>query len=110
METTRYSEEPRLAAVVHELAESDARFRRWWGEHDVAARGKGTKTLHHPIVGELVLDWDTLICGPTPTRASSSGPRVPDPPPETNAADCTPPAGEPGQPAGSKVTLNAAPL
>ncbi|WP_372352337.1 helix-turn-helix domain-containing protein [Streptomyces sp. KL116D] len=68
METTRYPDEPRLAALVQELTASDARFRRWWGEHEVATRGKGTKTLHHPVVGELVLDWDTLICGPDPDQ------------------------------------------
>ncbi|WP_405668124.1 helix-turn-helix transcriptional regulator [Streptomyces sp. NBC_01166] len=68
METTRYPDEPRLAALVQELTASDARFRRWWGEHDVAARGKGTKVLHHPVVGELSLDWDTLICGPDPDQ------------------------------------------
>ncbi|MFC9056433.1 helix-turn-helix domain-containing protein [Streptomyces sp. NPDC057074] len=69
METTRYPHEPRLAALIQELTESDARFRRWWGQHDVAVRGKGTKTLHHPVVGELVLDWDTLICGPDPDQS-----------------------------------------
>ncbi|MFD7776984.1 transcriptional regulator [Streptomyces sp. NPDC059753] len=68
METTRYPDEPRLAALVKELTDSDARFRRWWQEHDVAARGEGTKILHHPSAGELTLDWDTLNCGPDPDQ------------------------------------------
>jgi hypothetical protein len=28
----------------------------------------GTKTLHHPVVGELVLDWDTLTANTDPEQ------------------------------------------
>jgi hypothetical protein len=40
----------------------------WWAEHDVAARGKGTKKLRHPVVGELTLDRDTLTCATDPEQ------------------------------------------
>ncbi|MEU2955773.1 helix-turn-helix transcriptional regulator [Streptomyces xanthochromogenes] len=60
MEAARDPENPRLTALVGELSVQDADFRRWWAAHHVAVRGIGTKTLRHPVVGELTLDWDTL--------------------------------------------------
>ncbi|MER7692477.1 helix-turn-helix domain-containing protein [Streptomyces sp. NPDC097610] len=62
MESARYPGDRRLTALVEELSARDAQFRRWWTDHDVAMRGKGTKKLRHPVVGELTLDWDTLTC------------------------------------------------
>jgi hypothetical protein len=32
------------------------------------AKDKGTKRFHHPIVGDLTLDWDTLICDTAPNQ------------------------------------------
>ncbi|MGY1495819.1 helix-turn-helix domain-containing protein [Streptomyces sp. QTS52] len=67
-ETARNPGSPRLAALVDELSERDADFRRWWAEHLVAARKVGAKTLNHPIVGELTLEWDTLTCSTDPDQ------------------------------------------
>ena len=69
MESARYPGDQRLADLVEELSARDAQFRQWWTAHDVAARGKGTKKLRHPVVGELTLDWDTLTCGHGPRAA-----------------------------------------
>jgi hypothetical protein len=44
----------------------DKQFAQWWGDHQVAARTVATKTLNHPVVGELVLDWDTLTAHTDP--------------------------------------------
>ncbi|WP_031073984.1 helix-turn-helix transcriptional regulator [Streptomyces sp. NRRL WC-3742] len=60
MEAARDPGNPRLAALVGELSLQDADFRRWWAAHHVAVRGIGTKTLRHPVVGNLTLEWDTL--------------------------------------------------
>ncbi|MFF3714017.1 helix-turn-helix domain-containing protein [Streptomyces phaeochromogenes] len=60
MQAAKYPDDPRLAALVGELSVQDPHFRRWWGGHHVAARTMGTKTFHHPVAGELTLDWDTL--------------------------------------------------
>lgn len=46
----------------------DKQFAQWWSEHRVAARTVGAKTLHHPVVGELVLDWDTLTANTDPDQ------------------------------------------
>ncbi|MFF2775983.1 helix-turn-helix domain-containing protein [Streptomyces sp. NPDC058052] len=61
MEAAKDPGNPRLAALVGELSVRDADFRRWWAAHHVAVRGVGTKVLRHPVVGELTLDWDTLV-------------------------------------------------
>lgn len=34
----------------------------------MAARRVGAKTLNHPAVGELVLEWDTLTCSTDPDQ------------------------------------------
>jgi hypothetical protein len=68
MEAAKYPEDPRLIELVGELSMRDKQFAQWWGEHRVAARTVGTKTLHHPVVGELVLDWDTLTANTDPDQ------------------------------------------
>jgi hypothetical protein len=60
MEAAKYPDDPRLAALVGELSMRDAQFRQWWAARNVASLSTGTKTLVHPVAGELVLDWDTL--------------------------------------------------
>jgi transcriptional regulator with XRE-family HTH domain len=69
MESARYPGDPRLTALVDELSARDEQFRQWWTEYDVSMRGKGTKKLRHPIVGELTLDWDTLTCATDPEQS-----------------------------------------
>ncbi|MGW2331119.1 helix-turn-helix domain-containing protein [Streptomyces sp. NPDC001700] len=68
MEAGRDPGNPRLTTLVRELSVRDPDFRRWWGDHHVAARTAGTKTLHHPVVGELTLDWSTLADAADPDQ------------------------------------------
>ncbi|GGL07929.1 helix-turn-helix domain-containing protein [Streptomyces flaveus] len=68
MEVARDPDSPTLVALVEELSERDADFRRWWAEHHVAARRVGAKTLNHPVVGELTVEWDTLTCSTDPDQ------------------------------------------
>ena len=68
MEAAKYPEDPRLIELVGELSLRDQQFAQWWGEHRVAGRTVGTKTLNHPVVGELVLDWDTLTANTDPDQ------------------------------------------
>ncbi|WP_244903050.1 hypothetical protein [Streptomyces ambofaciens] len=35
-------------------------FRRLWADHDVHAQTTGTKRFHHPVVGDLALDYVVL--------------------------------------------------
>jgi transcriptional regulator with XRE-family HTH domain len=68
MEAARYPDDPRLTALVGELSVQNTHFRQWWGAHHVAARTVGTKTLNHPVAGELTLDWDALTCSTDPDQ------------------------------------------
>ncbi|WP_232838713.1 helix-turn-helix domain-containing protein [Streptomyces geranii] len=68
MEAAKYPEDPRLIALVGELSMRDQQFAQWWGDHRVAARTVGTKTLIHPVVGEVTLDCDTLTASTDPDQ------------------------------------------
>lgn len=68
MDAVRYPDDPRLAALVTEWAQLDASFAAWWDERDATFRGSGVKTLHHPLVGDLTLDWDTLTSATDPDQ------------------------------------------
>ncbi|MFD3377564.1 MULTISPECIES: helix-turn-helix domain-containing protein [unclassified Streptomyces] len=68
MEAAKYPDDPRLTALVGELSVQDADFRKWWAAHHVATLSVGTKVLHHPVAGELSLDWDTLSASTDPDQ------------------------------------------
>ncbi|WP_129661638.1 helix-turn-helix domain-containing protein [Rothia uropygialis] len=61
MEAAKYPDDPRLSSLVGELSVQDSQFSQWWAGRTVKSLTIGTKTLNHPAVGELVLDWDTLV-------------------------------------------------
>ncbi|MGM7648451.1 helix-turn-helix transcriptional regulator [Nocardia sp. JW2] len=52
--------DPQLTALVGELSIADEQFRQWWAARNVARQEFGSKTLHHPEVGEMTLNWDTF--------------------------------------------------
>jgi transcriptional regulator with XRE-family HTH domain len=60
MEAGDNPSDPSLTALVGELSIADQQFREWWAAHHVAHQEYGTKKLNHPVVGELMLDWDTF--------------------------------------------------
>ncbi|MEV6420818.1 helix-turn-helix transcriptional regulator [Streptomyces sp. NPDC051662] len=68
MEAAKYPDDPRLTALVGELSVQDPRFRQWWAAHHVATLSVGTKRLHHPVAGDLTLDWDTLTASTDPDQ------------------------------------------
>ncbi|MGW8379249.1 helix-turn-helix domain-containing protein [Streptomyces sp. ODS28] len=68
MEAGHNPEDRRMAHLVGELSMKDEDFRRWWNDHRVAVRSKGTKVLRHPVAGELTLDWDALSCVSDPDQ------------------------------------------
>jgi hypothetical protein len=52
--------DPQLTELVGELSVRDADFRIWWADHDIQRRTHGTKLFHHPLVGDLTLDYEAL--------------------------------------------------
>ncbi|WP_044506864.1 helix-turn-helix domain-containing protein [Gordonia sp. KTR9] len=60
MDAIENPNDPRLTSLVGELSIADEQFRHWWAARHVARQEFGSKTLHHPDVGDLTLDWDTF--------------------------------------------------
>ncbi len=56
----KYPEDPRLAALIGELAMGSDRFRRLWARADVRARTHGRKAYRHPLVGLLELHQENF--------------------------------------------------
>lgn len=55
-----YPDDPALASLVGELSVKNEDFRRIWALHEVRGKGHGRKLLHHPEVGELSLEYESL--------------------------------------------------
>ncbi len=49
-----------MQKIVGELSLASPEFRTWWSEHQVHQRSFGTKRLHHPVVGQLSVDFETF--------------------------------------------------
>lgn len=50
----------KLTELIGELATRSDEFRVRWGGHDVRYYRSGTQPFHHPLVGDLDLDYDAL--------------------------------------------------
>ena len=50
-----------LIDLVGELSTRSEDFRRLWASHDVRQHRTGTKVFHHPVVGKIELDYETLV-------------------------------------------------
>ena len=65
----RHPDDPQLTELIGELSVHSDIFRRMWAEHDVLAHTTGTKRLHHPLVGELTLDYVVLAVEGDPDQS-----------------------------------------
>jgi len=50
----------RLSDLIGELSTRSDEFRVGWASHNVKFHCTGAKTLHHPVVGDLNLDYEAL--------------------------------------------------
>ncbi|MFE9674179.1 helix-turn-helix transcriptional regulator [Streptomyces sp. NPDC006259] len=64
----RHPDDPQLTELVGELSLRSDAFRRMWADHDVVAHTSGTKRLHHPLVGDLTLDYVVLAVEDDPEQ------------------------------------------
>ncbi|MCX4905858.1 helix-turn-helix transcriptional regulator [Streptomyces sp. NBC_00878] len=60
MDAGCHPDDPRLSALVGELSVKSEEFRRLWATHDVKEKSHGVKRLHHPLVGELTLSFESF--------------------------------------------------
>jgi hypothetical protein len=88
-EAGRNPHDKSLIDLVGELATRSDEFRTRWARHDVRQHTGGTKVFHHPVVGDLTLDYNTL---PLPADPGLS---------------LTAYTAEPGSPAAEKLALLA---
>lgn len=56
----QHPDDPRLTALVGELAQRNDEFAGLWSRHLVRDCGYGIKRLHHPVVGGLDLDCEVM--------------------------------------------------
>lgn len=49
-----------LTNLIGELSTRSTEFRTRWAAHDVRLHRTGTKTIHHPVVGELTLSYEAM--------------------------------------------------
>jgi transcriptional regulator with XRE-family HTH domain len=54
----RHPHDPQLAELISDLSLRDDDFRGWWTTHDVLNNTHGTRLYHHPVVGDLTLDFE----------------------------------------------------
>jgi len=52
----RFINDPWWTKQIAEMSEISPKFRELWALHDVFNRSEGRKTMHHPLLGELVFD------------------------------------------------------
>ena len=56
-----------LSALVGELSTRSQVFARLWAEHNVRLHRTGTKRIHHPLVGDLTLKYESMAPAVDPT-------------------------------------------
>lgn len=64
----RNPHDPDMASLIGELSLGSPEFRRLWAAHDVQDKGFGSKVLHHPLAGRLVLAYETLTLPADPDQ------------------------------------------
>ncbi|MBP2414344.1 transcriptional regulator with XRE-family HTH domain [Arthrobacter stackebrandtii] len=59
-EAARDPHNKELHDLIGELSTRSDEFRSRWGAHNVRHHGTGSKTFHHPVVGEITLAYEGL--------------------------------------------------
>lgn len=60
LDAGRHPDDPLLTELVGELAVKSEEFRRWWADHNVRERTHGIKRYHHPLVGDLTVNYESV--------------------------------------------------
>lgn len=59
-EAGRVPDDQDLADLIADLSTRSADFRQLWAAHNVRYHDNGTKRLHHPIVGDITVTYETM--------------------------------------------------
>ena len=68
MDAGKDSEDPGLGRLVGDLSIQCPEFRQLWARHRVHQRSTGTKRYHHPLVGNLTINYQALTPGDDPDQ------------------------------------------
>ncbi|GAA1059289.1 helix-turn-helix transcriptional regulator [Agromyces bracchium] len=60
MEVGKNPHDPELVKLVGELSTQSEQFRERWASRDVKFHRSGRKRLHHPVIGDLDLDYESM--------------------------------------------------
>ncbi|AKA02696.1 XRE family transcriptional regulator [Streptomyces noursei ZPM] len=60
LDAGQHPHDAQLTTLIGELSLRSEDFRRLWADHQVREKSYGVKRLHHPVVGELELPYETL--------------------------------------------------
>lgn len=60
LEAGRNPHDPELIRLIGELSTQSELFRQRWASRDVKFHRSGTKRLHHPVVGDLELNFESM--------------------------------------------------
>jgi transcriptional regulator with XRE-family HTH domain len=80
-EAGRHPYDRELTDLVGELTTRSDRFRTWWASHNVRQHRAGVKRMHHPLVGDLTLAYESMELTADPglrLNAYSAEPGTPD--------------------------------
>ncbi|MGW9136712.1 MmyB family transcriptional regulator [Streptomyces sp. NPDC055681] len=55
-----------LTDLIGELSTRSETFRKHWADHNVRQHRTGTKKLHHPVVGDLELNFEAMVLASDP--------------------------------------------
>lgn len=64
----RHPNDAKANQLVGELAVHSEHFRQWWAGHRVATPSAGSLRLHHPVVGDLELNFENLVLPDDPDQ------------------------------------------
>jgi len=68
LDAGRHPDDPALGALVGDLSIRSGEFRRFWSDNKVHRRTTGTKSYHHPLVGDLTITYQALTPGDDPDQ------------------------------------------
>jgi MmyB-like transcription regulator ligand binding domain len=61
-----WSDAPEFVASVADPERLSPEFRRWWKDHGVRTRSSGEKTMRHPNLGAMTINYATFQANDDP--------------------------------------------
>ncbi|MFI6809073.1 hypothetical protein ACIBO6_29410 [Streptomyces luteogriseus] len=109
MQVVDNPKDPRLTNLVGELSVGYPLFRQWWASRHVASQDFGSKTIHHPELGEFTFDWDSFYRSGDPDQHLTVWSPAPGSPSEENSGSSARGSSDPPPPTTRPQVLHGLP-